>query len=102
MTETEARKFVSRWQLILLPIALRESVEARLVQQMEFSCKEGKVCSLFICCFAFFSAYAQRLTFWVIVGCVALALALMFAGLLWRIRQVCNALGYSQFSNRKS
>jgi hypothetical protein len=102
MTETEARKFVSRWRLILLPIALRESAEARLVQQMEFSCKEGKICSLFICCFAFLFAYAQRLTFWVIVGCVALSLALMFAGLLWRIRQVLRALGYSRITNPKS
>jgi hypothetical protein len=102
MTETEARKFVPRWRLILLPIAWRESAEARLVQKMEFSCKEGKICSLFICCLTFFYAYATRLTFWMIVGCVALSLALIFAGLLWRLRQVCNALDYSQIANPKS
>ena|ERR1700685_2496968 len=102
MTEIKARKFVSRWQRILLPIAWQESVEARLIQKMEFSCKEGKVCSLFICCFAFFYAYKMHDTFWVIVGCVALSLALIFTALLWRVHQVQRALGYSAIVNRKS
>jgi hypothetical protein len=94
MTEIEARKFVSRWQRILLPIAWQESVEARLIQKMEFSCKEGKVCSLFICCFALFNTYETHSTFWIVVGCVALSLALIFTGLLWHMRQVQRVLGY--------
>jgi hypothetical protein len=102
MTEAEAHEFVARWRLILLPIAWPEKSEARLVQKMEQSCKEGKVCSFFICVLALLYACATHLTFWAVTGCVALLLGLAFGCLLWRMQQVRRALDQSPIVNRNS